>query len=598
MIDLFTNIQQAAALAIKDEFDVEINPGMLNIQETRKEFEGDFTLVVFPLTKFRLGSPPQIGEKLGKLLQERVDYIESYNVIKGFLNLSLSSDYWLSFLETNQHNDHFLRTEIGKGKKVVVEYCSPNTNKPLHLGHLRNIILGYSTAQIMKANGFETNQVCLFNDRGTAICKSIYAWQQSGKNETPESSGKKGDLLVGDYYVEFSAIVEGEVQELIAGGMSREEAEKAVPSNKAINEMLIKWEANDPEIRALWRQMNGWVYEAHEHTFERLGVSFDKFYYESDIYQLGKNYVEEGVESGAFYQKEDGSIWVDLTEDGLDHKLLLRSNGTSVYITQDIAGAEVRYDDFGMDRSIYVVGNEQDYHFKVLFLILKKLGKSYAPGLHHLSYGMVDLPTGKMKSREGTRVDADDLMDQMLKEVEKVTNEQGKTEGMSESELSDLYRKLSLGALKFFLAKVDPKKRMLFNPEESVDLHGHTGPYIQYAYTRTAALKRKAELVDLPIFAANAPLESSLTKEERQLMKQLLLYPNVLQEAADSYNPASIANFAYELATAYNKFYAGGKILDSEKPHTSAFRFGLSTFAGKLMEESMRLLGIDMPDQM
>ncbi len=598
MLNLFSEIQKTAAAAIKDEYGVDIDPSILNIQETRKEFEGDFTLIVFPLAKYRLGAPPKIGEKLGILLQERLDYIADFNVIKGFLNLSLSAGYWQSFLARYQHEDGFFRNDIGVGQKVVVEYCSPNTNKPLHLGHLRNIILGYSMAEILKANGFHTNSVCLFNDRGTAICKSIYAWQKLGKNETPESSGRKGDVLVGDYYVAFSSILQEEIKELMKAGLDKEEAEKTAPSNKAINEMLIKWEAGEAEIRKLWAKMNAWVYAAHNHTFERLGVSFDKFYYESEVYQLGKAAVEKGVETGAFYQKEDSSIWVDLTEGGLDHKLLLRSNGTSVYMTQDIAAAEIRYEDFQMDRSVYVVGNEQDYHFKVLFLTLQKLAKPYAEGLFHLSYGMVDLPTGKMKSREGTRVDADDLMDQMEETVKIATDELGKTEGMNQVELEDLYRKISLGALKFFLVKVDPKKRMLFNPQESIDLHGHTGPFIQYAYTRTPALKRKSEQLDLPTFNANLSLDTAMTKDERALLKRIFLFPSVLEEAAKSYNPALIANYAYELAKEYNRFYGGDKILHSELPHTSAFRFALSNFAGKTMKEAMRLLGIEMPEQM
>lgn len=591
-------IQQAAAAAVKSLYDIDIAPEAFPVQETRKEFEGDFTLVVFPLAKYRLGAPPQIAAQLGEALLQRLEVLQSYNVIKGFLNLSFKSEFWWEFLAHQQQNEAFFRTSLGQGQKVVVEYCSPNTNKPLHLGHLRNIILGYSTTEILRANSFDTHAVCLYNDRGTAICKSMYAWLREGKNETPESTGKKGDVLVGDYYVAYSAMLEEDIAQLKAQGMDEEEAKKQAPAQKAVEDILLRWEQGDPEIRQLWQQMNEWVYKAHRQTFRRLGVAFDKFYYESELYQLGKQTVEKGLQMGAFYRKEDGSVWVDLTADGLDHKLLLRANGTSVYITQDLAAAEVRYDDYKMDRSVYVVGNEQDYHFKVLFLILKKLQKPFADGLYHLSYGMVDLPTGKMKSREGTRVDIDDLLDEMMDRAREETLKLGKTEGMDEAEREDLYQKIGLSAVKFFLAKVDPKKRMLFNPEESFDIHGHTGPFVQYAYTRTAALQRKAETLDLPPFTAESRPEQPLNEAERLLLRQLFQYPAVLQEAAAAYSPALIANYAYELAKAYNRFYQGEKILNPDMPHTSAFRFALSGFAGKTLQESMRLLGIGMPERM
>lgn len=596
MLTLFSDIQQAAATAVQTHYGIDIDASSLAIQETRKDFEGDFTLVTFPLTRYKLGAPHQIGETLGTLLQERLPYVSGFNVVKGFLNLSLSADFWLNFLSEYQDRADFFQLQSGVGQHVVVEYCSPNTNKPLHLGHLRNITLGYSLSQILKATGSRVSEVCLYNDRGTAICKSMYAWQQAGKEETPESAGVKGDQLVGDYYVQYARKLEAEVAELTAQGMEKEAAEKAAPSTQAVNEMLVKWEASDPVVRNLWEQMNSWVYAAYSNTYARLGVDFDRFYYESNLYQLGKDSVLKGLEKGVFFQKEDGSVWVDLTEDGLDQKLLIRSNGTSVYITQDIATAEARYEDYRMDRCVYVVGNEQEYHFKVLFLILKKLGIAFADGLFHLSYGMVDLPSGKMKSREGTTVDADDLIDQVIQTAHDATQELGKTEGMDEAELSQLYEQLGLSALKFYLLKVDPKKRMLFDPAESVDIHGHTGPFVQYAYTRTAAIRRKGESV--AAFEKGMQPEDPLHENEVSLLKRIFRYPEVLQEAANSYSPALIANYAYELAREYNRFYHGDKILKVDSPKTSAFRFALSAFAGQALLESMSLLGIQMPERM
>ncbi|MEM7511542.1 MAG: arginine--tRNA ligase [Bacteroidota bacterium] len=593
---LYSDIQIAAAKGVKEQFGVDIDPSILALQETRKDFEGDFTLVVFPLAKFKLGAPPVIGEALGKYLEEELAFVESFNVIKGFLNLKLTDAYWCSFLANASVNEGFLKRKDGNGQKVVVEYCSPNTNKPLHLGHLRNIVLGYSMTEVLKANGYETHPVCLFNDRGTAISKSMHAWLVAGKNDTPESTGVKGDLLVGNYYVEYAKLNDIEIHQLIEEGMEEGEAKKKAPSSVAVQDILIKWENGDKEIRGLWENMNSWVYEAYHHTFDRLGISFEKFYYESQLYQLGKEAVMKGLESGAFYKKDDGSVWVDLTEDGLDHKLLLRSNGTSVYMTQDIATADVRFQDYGMNSSVYVVGNEQDYHFKVLFLILKKLGYSFAEGLHHLSYGMVDLPTGKMKSREGKAVDADDLLDQMEQTAKETTEELGKTEGMTEADLTELYQSIALSALKYFLVKVDPQKRMLFDPNESVDIHGHTGPFIQYAYTRTASIKRKAE--DVASFEENTTPELGLHENERFLLRRMAFFRQVLKEAADNYNPSLIANYVYELAKDYNRFYHGDKILHSDHPATSSFRFALSNFAGAIMKESMRLLGINMPERM
>ena len=487
---------------------------------------------------------------------------------------------------------------MAREKTVVVEYCSPNTNKPLHLGHLRNITLGYSLTEILAANGFEVHPTCLFNDRGTNISKSMIAWQKAGRGDTPESLGVKGDKLVGDYYVEFAGKLREQSAALIAQGIDKREAEKQAPIMQEVHRMTEAWEAGDPEVRALWEKMNAWVFEAFKDTFKRLGVTFEQFYYESKVYLRGKETVEEGLEKGIFYQTEDGAVVADLTDDGLDKKLLLRSNGTSLYITQDLAIAEDKFNEFGMDKSIYVVGNEQDYHFKVLFTILKKLGKPYGEGLFHLSYGMVDLPSGKMKSREGTTVEADDLMDDMITEARAESQKNpDKIEGLSEDELNRLYEVLGLGALKYFLLKVDPKKRMLFDPNESIQLKGHTGPFIQYSYTRTQALMRKAG-DELKHFDAAQPLDGPLIVEERELLKLLFGYQQVLAEAGSSYNPALIANYAYEVAKTYNKFYHEAPILKSDQIHTSRFRLALSAFAGETLKEAMRLLGIEMPDRM
>ena len=597
MLDPVQTIQAAAAAAIEQLYQQEITPESLTVQETKKEFEGDFTLVTFPLTRLKVGSPPQIGEAIGEKLQAEVEAIESYNVIKGFLNLKLSDAFWRQWLAETQKDPEYFRRRQGEGQAVVVEYCSPNTNKPLHLGHLRNIILGYTVTEILRANGFTVIPTCLFNDRGTNISKSMYAYLQSGQQDDPESAGVKGDKLVGDYYVSYAHLHHQEVSRLMdEQGLDKKTAEKQARTTQAINEMTIKWEQGDPDTVALWKRMNSWVYAAYEDTFQRLGVHFDRFYYESEVYQRGKEAVQEGLEKGVFYRDEDGAVKVDLTGEGLDQKVLLRANGTSLYITQDLAIAADKFGEFGMDRSIYVVGNEQDYHFKVLFKILAKLEKPYADGLFHLSYGMVDLPSGKMKSREGTTVEADDLMDEMIERAAAETEKLGKTEGLNPEEISDLHRKIGLGALKFFLAKVDPKKRMLFDPQESIDIHGQTATFIQYSYARTAALRRKAE--EVRTFLADQPTEDPLTTDERALILRIFRYREVLHEAAENYNPSLLANYAYDLAREFNRFYGGEKILQTAKPHTSAFRFALAQLAGQAMAESLTLLGIEMPEQM
>ena len=597
MTDPLQLIQAAAVAAIQDLYGQQVAPDSLTIQETKKEFEGDFTLVTFPLARLKVGSPPQIGEALGKAMVARIPELTGYNVIKGFLNLRFSDQFWLHWLATARTQADYFRSQQGEGQTVVVEYCSPNTNKPLHLGHLRNIILGYAVVEILRANGYTVIPTCLFNDRGTNISKSMYAYLQSDTRDTPESAGIKGDKLVGDYYVAYAQMHHEAVSKLTdEQGLDKKAAEQQAPTTQAINDLTIRWEDGDQEVVELWKRMNSWVYAAYDDTFHRLGVHFDRFYYESEVYQRGKGAVQEGLEMGVFYRDADGAVKVDLTPDGLDEKVLLRANGTSLYITQDLAIAADKFQEFGMDKSIYVVGNEQDYHFKVLFTILKKLGKPYAEGLFHLSYGMVDLPSGKMKSREGTTVEADDLMDEMIERAAAGTEELGKTDDMSPPELQELHRVIGLGGLKFFLAKVDPKKRMLFDPQESIDLHGQTATFIQYAYTRTAALQRKGQ--EIPAFSAEISPEDALTTDERALILRIFRYKDVLREAAASYNPSLLANYAYELARDFNRFYNGDKILQQEKPHTSAFRFALSQLAGEAMQQSLRLLGIEVPSRM
>ena len=596
MLPIVKTIQESASSCIQEIYDLEIAPENLSVQETRKDFEGDFTLVVFPLTKFKLGNPVEIGNKIGEKLVEKIEEISAFNVIKGFLNISLSDSFWYHFLDTTHDNPDFFHRTEGKGQTIVVEYCSPNTNKPLHLGHLRNIVLGDALTRILEINGYKAVPTCLFNDRGTNISKSMYAWLESGKEETPNSSGKKGDKLVGDYYVAYAERHKKEVKKLLDQGFSKEEATEQAVTTQAIRELTKKWEAGEEETRTLWEKMNSWVYEAMEHTFTRLGIKFDTYYYESEVYKLGKETVEKGLEEGIFYQEKDGSIWVDLSAEGLDQKLVLRKDGTSVYITQDLAIADAKFNQYHMDRSVYVVGNEQEYHFKVLFLILKKLGKTYSNGLFHLSYGMVDLPSGKMKSREGTTVEADDLIDEMVNAAYSITQELGKTEGMSEEDLEELYHTLGIGALKYYLIKVDPRKRILFDPNESIDINGHSGPFIQSSYTRTASLKRKGIEV-LPFSVENLP-ESSMQEHERLLFRKLYQYPSILKDAAESYNPAIVANYAYELAKDFNRFWHGDRIFQSEQPYTSSFRYTLAQFTGKVLKASLDLLGIKMPERM
>jgi arginyl-tRNA synthetase len=586
-------IIEAVVKAIKDLYQTDIAAKDVNLQETRKEFEGQVTLVTFPYTKVSRKGPEQTGTEIGEYLQNALPQIAAFNVVKGFLNISIADSYWLDQLRTEILSDDFAVAKPN-GKKVMVEYSSPNTNKPLHLGHIRNNLLGFSLAEILGAAGYEVIKANLVNDRGIHICKSMVAWREFGQGETPESSGLKGDHLAGKYYVWFDKAYKQQIQELIEEGQTEDEAKKNAPLIKEAQEMLLQWEAGDEAVINLWKTMNGWVYDGFDVTYKTLGVSFDKYYYESNTYLLGKDIVEDGLAKGVFFKKEDGSVWIDLTEDGLDQKLVLRADGTSVYITQDLGTAQLKYDDFKMDESIYVVGNEQDYHFKVLFLILQKLGKSWAQGLYHLSYGMVDLPSGKMKSREGTVVDADDLMADMFNTAAETTEAMGKVDGFSEEDKDKLYRTIGMGALKYFLLKVDPKKRLLFDPKESIDFQGHTGPFIQYTHARIKSVLSRADYTE----ASSTNDVAELDGIERDLIVTLTKFPETIAEAAAGHSPAVIANYVYELAKNYNKFYHEKSILQAEEERLKQFRLQLSAASANVISKAMGLLGIDVPERM
>jgi len=587
-----TLVEQTVA-AVKALYDAEIPAGQIALQETRKEFEGQITIVTFPVTRFSKKSPEVTGTEIGEYLQQQIPEISAFNVIKGFLNISLADSYWIALLNETISANGFGQFP-NNGKKLMVEYSSPNTNKPLHLGHIRNNLLGYSVAEILKAYGYDVIKANLVNDRGIHICKSMLAWQKFGAGETPESSGLKGDHLVGKYYVVFDKEYKKEIEALKEAGQSEDEAKKNAPLMLETQEMLRQWEAGEESVISLWQTMNGWVYDGFAKTYKQLGVDFDKYYYESNTYLLGKDIIQEGLASGVFFKKEDNSVWIDLTDEGLDQKLVLRGDGTSVYITQDLGTAQLKYDEFGMDESIYVVGNEQDYHFKVLFAILKKLGKSWANGLFHLSYGMVDLPSGKMKSREGTVVDADDLMAEMVETAGSRTEELGKTEGFSTEEKAELYNTIGMGALKYFLLKVDPKKRLLFDPNESVDFQGHTGPFIQYTHARIKSVLRKAEFDATKAVA----IPASISSFERDLIQNLGEFPNVIEASAKDFSPAQVANYVYEVSKLYNKFYHEETILKAEDQDVKTFRLHLSVATAKVIAESMRLLGIQVPERM
>jgi arginyl-tRNA synthetase len=590
-MSLVQKIKEATAKAIDDVFKAPASANDILVNQTKPEFVGDYTVVLFALVKQLRQSPEQLGKQIGDyLVQNNKELFTAYNVIKGFLNLTIADNYFGGFLSQN-YSESFLGLKK-TSKKIVVEYSSPNTNKPLHLGHLRNNFLGWSVAEILKANGNDVMKSCVVNDRGVHICKSMIAWQQFANGATPQSTGMKGDHFVGDYYVKFSNEHKKETEGLVAAGQSKEEAERNAPIMQKTQQMLVDWENGKPEVIELWRKMNGWVYEGFDETYKRIGSDFDKIYYESETYLLGKKFVEQGLEQGVFYRKEDGSIWIDLTSEGLDEKLVLRKDGTSVYITQDLGLADEKYKDFKYDQSIYIIADEQNYHMKVLELILKKLGKPYADGIFHLSYGMVDLPTGRMKSREGTVVDADDLVDEMVAEAEKKTKEKSKVEEFTEAELKELYETLALGALKFYLLKVDPKKRMVFNPEESIDFHGFTGPFVQYTYARIKSILRKEAPNQGNI--ANKGLE----KLEKQLLLLLEQYNDILQQAAMEYSPAVIANYIYSVAQTYNTFYTAHSVLKAENEEKKQLRLQLCQLTSNVIKNAMGLLGIRVPERM
>lgn len=591
-------IKKFVVKAFQDLFDYSPNTEDIKLQPTKKEFQGTHTFVVFPFLKFTKKKPEDSAQDIGTYLLDHCQEVSGFNVVKGFLNLSLKDESWVNaFKEIYQQNDFGVFPD--NQKKVIVEYSSPNTNKPLHLGHLRNNFLGYSVSEILKANGYTVRKINLVNDRGIHICKSMLAYQKFGNGETPTSSGIKGDHLIGKYYVRFDQEYKKQIAELVQKKITEDQARKEAPIIREAQEMLKQWEENDTQVVALWKKMNEWVYEGFAQTYQRIGVDFDKYYYESDTYLLGKDIVSEGLSKGVFFKKEDGSVWADLSDEGLDEKLILRADGTSVYMTQDLGTAELKYQDFTFDQSVYVVGNEQDYHFDVLFKILKKLNKSYANGMYHLSYGMVDLPTGKMKSREGTVVDADDLVQEVVDTAEKTTQELGKIEGFSEAQAKTLYETIGLGALKYFLLKVDPKKRMLFDPQESVQFQGNTGPFIQYTHARIAAIVRKAatEKIDFQNDSFFNHIDE-IDDTEREVIMILAQYPQKIQESGTSFDPSIVAQYVYDLAKEYNRFYAEVSIFKEANMDKLKFRIALSEKVAKTIKSAMELLGIDVPERM
>lgn len=593
-MDISIHIKTGIEQAFKALYNHDLSNDSIALQPTRKEFKGSHTFVTFPFARVSKKNPVQTAEDIGNFLLAKTDWLKDFNVVKGFLNLELADKVWLDILENILNSSNYGHAEPN-GEKVMVEYSSPNTNKPLHLGHLRNNFLGFSVSQILEANGYEVMKVNLVNDRGIHICKSMLAYQKFGEGETPESANIKGDHLIGKYYVVFDKEYKKEIAELTEKGQTEEEAKKNAPLILEAQEMLKKWEEGDEEVVGLWKQMNDWVYEGFDQTYHQMGVSFDKMYKESDTYLLGKDIVEEGLEKGVFYKKEDNSVWADLSAEKLDHKLVLRGNGTSVYITQDMGTCDLKYEDLPFTKSVYVVGNEQDHHFNVLFSIMKKLGRPYGEGLYHLSYGMVDLPSGKMKSREGTVVDADDLMNEMIKTAAERVAEKEKIAEFSEEEKNKLFEINGLGALKYFLLKVDPKRRMLFNPEESVELNGHTAIFIQYTHARASAIIRRAKELD-----AQSVINTSLALEpaESELIALLHEYPEKIQLAGKEYSPAVIAQYAYDLAKSYNRFYHDVKIFDEEDDQKISMRVALTTTLKSTISSALSLLGIDAPEKM
>jgi arginyl-tRNA synthetase len=593
-MSVIEQIKVAAAKAIEELYKVEIGATSILVNATKPEFEGDYTVVLFAFVKQLKKSPDELGKELGEYLISNNAYLfTDFNVIKGFLNLSINHAVWLKFVSSEYSNNQFGK-QVTTANKVMVEYSSPNTNKPLHLGHLRNNFLGWSIAEILKANGNDVVKTCIVNDRGVHICKSMIAWQLFGNNATPESTHTKGDHFVGDYYVKFNDEYKKQVEELIVSGKTKEAAEKEAPIMQATQQMLFDWEAGKPEIMELWKTMNSWVYAGFDETYKNIGSDFDKVYYESNTYLLGKDLVEKGLAKNVFYQKDDGSVWIDLTADGLDEKIVQRRDGTSVYITQDIGLAEQRYEEYKASESIYVIGDEQNYHMKVLKLICQKLGLPSANGIHHLSYGMVELPTGKMKSREGTVVDADDLVQEMIAISKQKTEELGKVKDFTEAELVELYNTIGLGALKFFLLRVDPKKKMIFNPEESIDFHGFTGPFIQYTHARIKSILRKAEAQDL-----NITLEDDdLLKLEKDVIKHIELFPATIHEAATENDPSKIAIYIFNLAQQFNSFYAQHSIANAENEIKKILRLQIATLTAHVIKSGMGMLGIAVPERM
>ncbi len=592
-----SKLAEALTKAVKALYRQQVQPGIFQIQKTRPEFEGDLTVVVFPLLRLSHKAPEATADELGQWLMEQVEEIIGYNVIKGFLNMEINDAYWLSFFKSASGEKNFGFKPPLDEPPVVIEYSSPNTNKPLHLGHVRNNLLGWAVAEILKADGKKVMKVNLVNDRGIHVCKSMLAWQKWGKGKTPEASGQKGDKLVGDFYVLFDKKYKKQIAALVKQGMDEKEAAKKAPLILEAKAMLVKWEAGDKTVRKLWEEMNGWVYAGFDTTYKRMGVDFDKIYYESQTYLLGKVLVSQGLEKGIFFKKEDGSVWCDLTDEGLDEKLLLRSDGTSVYMTQDLGTAQLRYDDYHPQKLIYVVGNEQNYHFEVLQRILKKLGKSWAEDIFHLSYGMVELPHGKMKSREGTVVDADDLMEEMYATARKTSEDLGKFDDFTTEESAQLYEMVGMGALKYFILKVDPKKTMLFNPEESIDFNGNTGSFIQYTHARIRSVLRKARAAGITPEIEDIT-ELSLEKKEKSLLRLLYDFPQTISTAAAAYSPAQMANYSYELAKEYNQFYHELSILKEVVTAKRDFRLLLSGFTSQVLRSAMGLLGIQLPERM
>lgn len=590
-------IHLTTKLALKELYNFVSEENQIQIQNTRKDQDGDFTVVVFPFLKFSKKTVEVTGQEIGGFIISKIKEVESFNVIKGFLNLEIAKEYWLEkLIEAYKNSNYGIIAQNIESKSVMIEYSSPNTNKPLHLGHIRNNLLGFSIAEILKANGNKVIKTNIVNDRGIHICKSMYAWQQWGQGRTPENSGLKGDHLVGEFYVEFDKKYKAEISELVEKGFSQEEAESKAPSILAARELLLKWEAGDAETVSLWKRMNGWVYNGFDVTYKKLGVDFDKIYYESETYLVGKEEVLRGVSENIFVQKEDNSVWADLTNDGLDQKLLLRSDGTSVYMTQDIGTAKMRYNDYEIDKMVYVVGNEQNYHFQVLAVLLDKLGFTWGKDLYHFSYGMVELPSGKMKSREGTVVDADDLVDEMIQVARDMSAELGKLESLSKDDAEETFRMIALGALKYFILKVDPRKNMMFNPTESIDFNGNTGPFIQYTYARIKSVLRKAKDNGITI-DENVKL-NSLSSKEKDLLKRITLFPAAVKEAGDNYSPAIIANYCYELVKEFNQFYHEHSILSEPDKNQLNFRLILSATVAQIIKKGMNLLGIEMPERM